>query len=99
VREAGEKMRSLQAEKFPVAAGNKLTGMVEGKFPDRKAAGFGHDPSHVSISQHMTRKKLFCFEDQTIEEAKAIMREHALEHLPVVDGDLRIIGIVALKDL
>lgn len=99
VQEAGEKMRALEAEKFPVAAGDILVGTVEGKFPDRKVAGFGHDPARTRVSENMTRHKFYCFEHQTLEEAREIMRENGLRHLPVVDGDLRIIGILALEEL
>lgn len=99
VREAGEKMRSLSAEKFPVAAGDTLVGTVEGRFPDRKVAGFGHDPSAIQVGESMSSEKFYCYEHQTVEEARKIMRENGLQHLPVVDGDLHIIGILALKEL
>lgn len=99
VREAGEKMRTLSTEKFPVASGDTLVGTVEGKFPDRKAAGFGHDPSATKVGENMSREKFFCYEHQTVEEARAIMRKNGLQHLPVVDGDLHIVGILALKEL
>lgn len=99
VAEAGKTMRSLQAKKFPVAAGNRLVGTIEGEFPDRAAAGFGHDPSATLVGETMTRKKFFCYEHQAVKEVKKIMQKNHLHHLPVVDGDLHIIGIVALKDL
>lgn len=99
VQEAGEKMRALKTEKFPVAAGDKLVGTVEGKFPDRTVAGFGHDPAKTRVSENMTRRKFYCFEHQTLEEARHIMRDNGLKHLPVVDGDLHIIGILALEEI
>jgi len=99
VQEAGEKMRRLHAEKFPVATGDKLVGTVEDKFPDRKAAGFGHDPAGTRVAENMTPRKFYCFAHQTLEEARTIMRQNGLRHLPVVDGDLRIIGILALEEI
>lgn len=99
VREAGEKMRELETEKFPVASGDKLVGTVEGKYPDRKVAGFGHDPANTRVGENMTRRKFYCFEHQTVEEARQIMRKNGLQHLTVVDGDLHIIGIVTLKEI
>ena len=44
LKDAGEKMRSLDTNRLPVASGDQLVGAVEGKYPERKAAGFGHDP-------------------------------------------------------
>jgi CBS domain-containing protein len=99
VQEAGETMRSLQAERFPVAAGDRLVGTVEGKYPERAAAAHGHDPQTTLVRGSMVKKMYYCFEDQSLEEARELMRRHHLFHLPVVDSDLRIIGIVALQDV
>ena len=34
----------------------------------------------------------YCFENQSLDEAREIMREHHLEYLPVVDDNLQVIG-------
>jgi CBS domain-containing protein len=99
VQEAGEKMRSLQTERFPVAAGDRLVGTVEGKYPERAAAAHGHDPRTTLVRGSMAKKMYYCFEDQSLEEARELMRRHELFHLPVVDKELRIVGIVALNDV
>jgi len=99
VQEAGETMRSLQAERFPVASGDRLVGTVEGKYPEREAAAHGHDPQTTLVRGSMVKKMYYCFEDQSLEEVRELMRRHHLFHLPVVDKDLRIIGIVALNDV
>ena len=99
VQEAGERMRSLQTECFPVAAGDRLVGTVEGKYPERAAAAHGHDPKTTLVRGSMAKKMHYCFEDQSLEEARELMRRHDLLHLPVVDKNLRIIGIVALNDV
>jgi CBS domain-containing protein len=98
VKDAGEKMRSLKSDKFPVASGDRLVGTVVGKYSDRKAAGFGHDPAKTSVRGIMA-KPFYCFEQQSIDEAREMMRKYQLKHLPVVDSKLRIVGIVALTDL
>ena len=99
LKEAGEKMRSLNADRLPVASGDRLVGAVEGKFPERKAAAFGHDPETTLVRGIMSQKAYYCFENQSLDEAREIMREHQLQYLPVVDEDMRVIGIVALSDL
>jgi CBS domain-containing protein len=99
LQEAGETMRSLQAERFPVAAGDRLVGTVEGKYPERAAAAHGHDPQTTLVRGSMVKKMYYCFEDQSLQEARELMRRHHLFHLPVVDKDLRIIGVVALNDV
>ncbi len=47
----------------------------------------------------MLEKAYYCFENQSVDEAREIMREHDLQYLPVVDENMRIIGVVALSDL
>jgi CBS domain-containing protein len=99
LKEAGETMRSLQTDCFPVAAGDRLVGTVEGSYPERRAAGHGHDPETTLVRGSMVKKMYYCFEDQSLEEAREIMRRNHLLHLPVVDANLRIIGVVALNDV
>jgi predicted transcriptional regulator len=57
LKEAGEKMRSLDTNRLPVASGDHLVGAVEGKHPERKAAGFGHDPETALVRGIMVKKK------------------------------------------
>jgi CBS domain-containing protein len=92
-------MRSLDTNRLPVASGDHLVGAVEGKYPERKAAGFGHDPETTLVRAIMVKKAYYCFENQSLDEAREIMCEHHLEYLPVVDENMRVMGIVALKDL
>ncbi|HEY5813121.1 MAG TPA: CBS domain-containing protein [Terrimicrobiaceae bacterium] len=99
VEKAGETMRALKAERFPVASGDRLVGTVEGKYLERKAAGFGHDPTTTLVRGSMLKTVYYCFEDQPLEEAREIMRSNNLQHLSVVDADLRVVGTVALTDL
>ena len=42
----------------------------------------------------MEKQAYYCREDQSVEEAQKIMREHGLQYLPVVDSNLRIVGVV-----
>ena len=76
-----------------------MVGAVEGKYPERKAAGFGHDPETTLVREIMATKTYYCFEHQSVDEARETMREHHLQYLPVVDDKMRVIGMVALKDL
>ena len=99
LKEAGEKMRSLDCDRLPVASGDRLVGAMEGKHPELKAAGFGHDPETTLVRGIMSKKPYYCFENQSLDEAREIMNEHHLQYLPVVDEDMRVIGIVALSDL
>ena len=92
-------MRFLDTNRLPVASGDHLVGAMEGKFPERTAAGFGHDPKTALVREIMVKKAYYCFENQSLDQAREIMCEHHLDYLPVVDANMRVLGIVALKDL
>jgi CBS-domain-containing membrane protein len=51
------------------------------------------------VREFMVKKAYYCFENQSLDDAREIMREHLLEYLPVVDDNLHTLGNVALKDL
>jgi CBS domain-containing protein len=99
LEEAGEKIRSLNTNRWPVASGDRLVGAVEGRYPERTATSFGHDPKTAIVREIMVKKTQFCFENQSLDEAREIMCDHHLDYLPVLDGNMRVVGIVALADL
>ena len=99
VKNAGDKMRSLKTDRLPVESDHRLVGAVEGNHPERKSGGFGHDPETALVRGIMVKKVYYCFEHQSADEAREIMREHNLQYLPVVDEDMRVMGMVALRDL
>ena len=99
VKEAGERMRALETNRLPVESDHRLVGAVEGNHPERNAGGFGHDPETALVSGIMVKEAYYCFEHQSADQAREIMREHHLQYLPVVDGNMRVVGMVALRDL
>jgi CBS-domain-containing membrane protein len=47
----------------------------------------------------MTVELVYCYEDQTVEEAAKIMAEQQIRRLPVFDREHQLVGIVSLGDL
>ena len=64
---------------------------------ERKAAGLGHDPERTLVCEIMVKEPYYCSENQSLDEAREIMREHHLQYLPVVDDNLRVIGTVGVE--
>jgi len=99
VQEAGEKMRDLSAKTLPVSDGRRLVGMVDQTNPDQRAAGFGHDPNTTTVGNIMNGNVAYCFEGDDCAEALRRMNERSLDRLPVVDQEMRIVGVVTREDL
>lgn len=99
VKTAGDRMRENGSTQWPVAEGRKLVGMVDEKNPDWKLGGQGHDPESWKVGQIMNRDFAFCYEDEDCAAAQQLMQERSLQHLPVVDREMRIVGIFSREEI
>lgn len=50
------------------------------------------------IQKHMTASPHTIGQDQTLDHAARVMREHAIRHLPVLDGG-QIVGLLSNRDI
>lgn len=57
------------------------------------------DPGHTFVREVMTTELLCCEPDTPLEEARAVMKNRRIRHLPVVDQNRRLIGLVSIGDL
>jgi CBS domain-containing protein len=99
VQIAGDRMRARDAATWPVAKNRKLVGMVDEKHPDRQLGREGHDPTSWTVGQIMSRDLVFCYEDEECERAQKLMEERDLRYLPVVDREMRIVGIFSRAEI
>jgi CBS domain-containing protein len=99
VQEAAMKMRNIDVGLLPVCSDNRLVGMVSDRDIAIRAVADGRDPTKTRIADVMTGEIYFAREDQEINDAAKVMREHQVRRLPVLDKEQRLVGIVALADL
>jgi CBS domain-containing protein len=101
LRTAGDRMRRLHADAWPVVDHEALVGIITDPNPDWRAQGHGHDPncSFVSACMHKELEVPHCHDDDDCEAALRYMLEHHLRYVPVTDHDERYVGIVGLEDL
>ena len=99
IRYAAEKMEALDVGSLPVCDGERLVGVLTDRDIAIRAVATGRDPNRTAVIETMTPELVCGFEEQAIEEAVDLMREHEIRRLPVVDRRRRLVGIVALADL
>lgn len=99
VETAGDRMREHAASTWPVAENRKLVGMIEEENPDWQISGHGHDPKTWQVGQIMSRDVVFCYEDEDCASARQLMEERGLGYLPVVDRQMRIVGIFSREEI
>ena len=78
-------------------------GRLVGILTDRDicmAAYLQGGPLHtLYVGSAMANQVFSCTPDDSLAECHAIMREHQVRRLPVVDGDGKLVGMLSLHDL
>jgi len=76
-------------------------GIVAGVFTERdvmaRVSLSGRDPHQIPIIEVMTTPVLMATRSTTIAEATAVMINHQVRHLPVVEEDVRVVGILSIR--
>jgi CBS domain-containing protein len=76
-------------------------GVVAGVFTERdimtRVALSGRDPHQTPITEMMTTPVLLATRSTPIAEAVSVMINHQKRHLPVVEDDGRLIGILSIR--
>lgn len=63
-----------------------MVGAVEGKYPERKAAGFGHDPETALVRTIMVKKNVILIQNQSLDEAQEFKSEQRRRSQKRVSG-------------
>ena len=78
-------------------------GCVQGIFTERdvmqKVVGERRDPTTTSVREVMTTEVTCCRHDTTVDEARGAMKNRRIRHMPVVDDEGRIGGMISIGDL
>jgi CBS domain-containing protein len=100
IEDAARKMETTDAGALPVCnAENRLEGMVTDRDIALKVVAKGLDPRATTVSDISQRSEVVTIgADDSVEEALATMKEHAVRRLPVIDGD-ELVGMVSQGDI
>lgn len=97
---AAQKMRYRDVGFLPVCDGDRLIGVLTDRDIALRATAEGVDPSKSLSKEWVTNPVVYCFEDQDVDEAAQLMREHQIRRLVILGrDDRRLVGVVSLGDL
>ena len=99
LREVAKIMRDKEIGCLPVCEDGRVIGIVSDRDIVYRCVANGYDVKTAPVRDIMTKNVVFCFDDQTDAEAAKLMEEHAIRHLPVVNRDKKIVGMITLGDL
>jgi CBS domain-containing protein len=78
-------------------------GVVVGMFTERdilqRVIGERRDPDRTQVAEVMTTEVACCTPETSIEEARVAMKDRRVRHLPLVDGEGRLQGLISIGDL
>ncbi len=102
VTKAAGLMKSENIGSIPVVENEqtrKLVGIVTDRDLTLKIVAEGLDAKSTKVEAVMTRKVVTCRAEDGLQKALDAMSEHQLRRIPVVDGDNKIVGIIAQADV
>lgn len=99
LRDAAEKMRSLNVGPLPVCDGQRILGMITDRDIVVRAIAVGKDPNSTQVSDVMSSGIEYCFDDDNTEGVLERMRDKQIRRMIVVDRSKKLVGIIALGDL
>lgn len=77
---------------------DKMVGILTERDILTRVVAEQRDPTATKVGEVMTRKLLTCRPTTRLNEARKVMRERRIRHLPVVDND-RLVGMLSIGDL
>ena len=95
---AAKLMKELEIGALPVWSEQRLIGMLTDRDIAIRAVAEGRDISTTCVSDIMTQQIFYCFEDDDIHEAAAMMESNSIHRLLVLSEDNQPVGFVSLGD-
>lgn len=98
VFDAIKKMSEKSVGALPVVLNDKLVGIISERDYARKVILENRSSKETKVKEIMTARVFHIVLKQKVEECMAIMTEHHIRHLPVIDGK-KLIGIISVGDV
>jgi len=77
----------------------QLAGIFSERDYARKVILLGKSSKETLVREIMTEKVLYGLPEQTTDQAMALMTDKHIRHLPVLDANKKLVGMVSIGDL
>jgi CBS domain-containing protein len=99
VMQAATLMNEYKIGALVVTDAGRIVGMFTERDVLRRVVGEHRDPITTLVADVMTTEVLCCTSRTLLEEARTVMKEQRIRHLPVADDDGRLLGLISIGDL
>jgi len=82
-----------------VTDGGRLVGMITERDLLQRVVAARRDPAATPVREVMTAEVVCGRPETTLEEARGVMKNRRIRHLPVTDAEDRLLGMVSIGDL
>ena len=97
IMDAAKHMSEGNFGMMPVGENDRMIGTISDRDIAIRAVAL-NKPSSTKVREVMSEGIFWAFEDDSVEDAAKLMGKHQIRRLPVVNGEKRLVGIVALGD-
>lgn len=99
IQEAAKMMRDHDVGLLPVTENDKMIGTVTDRDVVVRVIANGGDTSMIPVSQAMTARLIYTYEDRDVNEAIRLMEENQVRRLIIVNQAQQVVGLVSLSDI
>src|SRR5260370_4476461 len=99
LKDAAQRMRDQDIGCLPVGENDRLVGMLTDRDLACRAVAQGLDAATTEVADVMTKGITWCFDDETVADVVERMEQKQIHHMPVLNREKRMIGILSLSDL
>lgn len=77
----------------------KIEGIITERDVLRRVVAKRVDPADIAVKDVMTKDVVCCRRDIKIEEARATFKNKRIRHLPVIDDQSKLVGMISIGDI
>jgi len=99
VLEAAVLMNKHKIGALVVMEASRLVGIFTERDVLRRVVGEARDPATTRVADVMSAEVVCCSPETSLEEARGVMKNRRIRHLPVIEGDGPLLGLVSIGDL
>lgn len=99
VSEVARMMQKDDIGAVPVGRDDRLVGMITDRDIATRVVAAGRDPDRTTAEDIMTKGIVYCRTTETVEDAIHLMDQKKIRRLPVIDENMRLVGMLSMGDV
>lgn len=99
LQSTAEKMRDRDIGFLPVCDGDRLIGILTDRDLITRALADDMDSKTMLGRDLVTSPAIYCFDDQSVDEAAKLMHDNQIRRLVILSRDKHMVGVISLRDL